>query len=93
MINLDGTENKSKLGANAILGVSLALSKAGAAAKVRSGIVLHCCLFDERRAYSLNDIDIISNNKFLVTLQGSAPIPALCGPCWKQEAHLASTCF
>jgi len=32
-IKLDGTPNKSKLGANAILGVSLAVSKAGAAAK------------------------------------------------------------
>ena len=30
MINLDGTENKSKLGANAILGVSLACAKAAA---------------------------------------------------------------
>ncbi|TDI70481.1 MAG: phosphopyruvate hydratase, partial [Bacteroidetes bacterium] len=30
MINLDGTENKSKLGANAILGVSLAVAKAAA---------------------------------------------------------------
>jgi enolase len=30
MIGLDGTENKSKLGANAILGVSLAVAKAGA---------------------------------------------------------------
>ena len=30
MIELDGTENKSKLGANAILGVSLAAAKAGA---------------------------------------------------------------
>jgi len=30
MINLDGTENKSKLGANAILGVSLATARAGA---------------------------------------------------------------
>lgn len=30
---LDGTENKSKLGANAILGVSLAVAKAGAAEK------------------------------------------------------------
>ena len=29
MIDLDGTENKSKLGANAILGVSLAVCKAG----------------------------------------------------------------
>ena len=33
MIALDGTENKGKLGANAILGVSLAVCKAGAAAK------------------------------------------------------------
>lgn len=33
MIELDGTKNKSKLGANAILGVSLAVSKAGAGAK------------------------------------------------------------
>jgi enolase len=33
MIALDGTENKSVLGANAILGVSLAASKAGAASK------------------------------------------------------------
>lgn len=30
MINIDGTENKSKLGANAILGVSLAVAKAAA---------------------------------------------------------------
>ena len=30
MINLDGTENKSKLGANALLGVSLAASRAAA---------------------------------------------------------------
>mmetsp|Transcript_1198 Transcript_1198/g.1951 ORF Transcript_1198/g.1951 Transcript_1198/m.1951 type:complete len:462 (-) Transcript_1198:534-1919(-) len=33
MTDLDGTPNKGKLGANAILGVSLAVSKAGAAAK------------------------------------------------------------
>ena len=33
MIQMDGTENKSKLGANAILGVSLAVSYAGAQAK------------------------------------------------------------
>ncbi len=33
MIKLDGTENKSKLGANAILGVSIAVCRAGAAAK------------------------------------------------------------
>lgn len=33
LIELDGTENKSKLGANAICGVSLAVCKAGAQAK------------------------------------------------------------
>ncbi|MCX6721019.1 MAG: phosphopyruvate hydratase [Candidatus Staskawiczbacteria bacterium] len=33
MIDLDGTENKSKLGANAILAVSLAVCRAGAASK------------------------------------------------------------
>ncbi|KAG8333661.1 phosphopyruvate hydratase activity protein [Homalodisca vitripennis] len=33
MLKLDGTENKSKFGANAILGVSLAVAKAGAAKK------------------------------------------------------------
>ncbi|KAJ3089958.1 hypothetical protein HK102_005061 [Quaeritorhiza haematococci] len=33
LLKLDGTENKSKLGANAILGVSLAVARAGAAKK------------------------------------------------------------
>jgi len=33
LINLDGTENKSKLGANAILGVSMAVAKAAALSK------------------------------------------------------------
>lgn len=33
MINLDGTKNKSKLGANSILSVSLAIAKAAASAK------------------------------------------------------------
>ena len=33
MLDLDGTPNKTNLGANAILGASLAISKAGAAAK------------------------------------------------------------
>ncbi len=34
MIGLDGTKDKSKLGANAILGVSMACARAGAAAAV-----------------------------------------------------------
>jgi enolase len=36
LIKLDGTENKTNLGANAVLGVSLAVAKAGAAEKVSS---------------------------------------------------------
>ena len=36
MINLDGTENKSKLGANAIVGVSMAVCRAGAASRALS---------------------------------------------------------
>ncbi|KAJ8722150.1 hypothetical protein PYW08_004552 [Mythimna loreyi] len=43
MLSLDGTENKSKLGANAILGVSLAVAKAGAAKK---GVPLYKHLAD-----------------------------------------------
>uniref|UniRef100_A0A8C9ZJW5 phosphopyruvate hydratase n=1 Tax=Sander lucioperca TaxID=283035 RepID=A0A8C9ZJW5_SANLU len=40
MIDLDGTENKSKFGANAILGVSLAVCKAGAAEKGNPEVIL-----------------------------------------------------
>ena len=35
LIKLDGSKNKTNLGANAVLGVSLAVAKAGAAEKVR----------------------------------------------------------
>lgn len=37
---LDGTKNKTNLGANAILGVSLGVAKAGAAEKVRPPTVV-----------------------------------------------------
>lgn len=43
LINLDGTPNKTKLGANAILGVSLAVAKAGAAEK---GVPLYAHVSD-----------------------------------------------
>jgi len=43
LIKLDGTENKSKYGANALLGVSLAVAKAGAAKK---GVPLYRHLAD-----------------------------------------------
>ena len=41
MIDLDGTENKTKLGANAILGVSLAVAKAAAEADRPAALPLH----------------------------------------------------
>jgi enolase len=43
LIKMDGTENKTNLGANAILGVSLAVAKAGAAAK---GVPLYAHVSD-----------------------------------------------
>ena len=43
LIKLDGTPNKTKLGANAILGVSLAVAKAGAAEK---GVPLYAHVSD-----------------------------------------------
>jgi len=43
LIDLDGTANKGKLGANAILGVSLAVAKAGAAEK---GVPLYAHIAD-----------------------------------------------
>lgn len=45
LISLDGTENKSKLGANAILGVSLAVAKAAAQSR---GLALYQYLSDGR---------------------------------------------
>ena len=47
MLDLDGTDNKSKLGANAILGVSLAVCKAAAAHKVshRHAATVMTCVF------------------------------------------------
>jgi len=51
MIELDGTPNKSKFGANAILGVSLAVAKAAANAvglplfRYIGGVYAMCCRF------------------------------------------------
>lgn len=41
--SLDGTPNKGKLGANAVLGVSMAVAKAGAAEKVGSDSLSFIC--------------------------------------------------
>ena len=40
MIELDGTENKSNLGANAILGVSIAIARAAASTLINHCIVI-----------------------------------------------------
>ena len=45
MIKIDGTPNKAKLGANAILGVSLALAKAASNSK---GISLHTYISNDK---------------------------------------------
>lgn len=51
MLQLDGTDDKSKLGANAILGVSMAVARAGAAARVRYTIrCMLCAIADRIRA-------------------------------------------
>jgi L-alanine-DL-glutamate epimerase-like enolase superfamily enzyme len=42
MCELDGTPNKSKLGANAILGVSMALTRAAASALGMPALQVHC---------------------------------------------------
>lgn len=52
MIELDGTENKSKLGANAILAVSLASAKAAAAAQ-KQPLYVHIGNLAGNTAYSL----------------------------------------
>ncbi len=51
MIELDGTENKEKLGANAILAVSLAVAKAGA---LSQGLPLHQYIANLRGQTSLS---------------------------------------
>lgn len=52
MLQLDGTKNKGKLGANAILGTSLAVSKAGAGAK-KIPLYLHYAHLAGRSTVSL----------------------------------------
>jgi enolase 1/2/3 len=53
LIDLDGTPNKGRLGANAILGVSMALARASAAA-AKTPLYVHLAqLFGDNRAMSL----------------------------------------
>jgi len=65
MIKLDGTENKSKLGANAIVGVSLAVAKA--AAKTQ-GIPLYQCIDgSSARILPVPFLNLINGGKLAAT--------------------------
>lgn len=81
MIKLDGTENKSKLGANAILPVSIAICRAGAIAEklslyqyiaklsgnnIESKIPFGCFNFIEGGKHAVNDLNI---QEFMVVPQ------------------------
>ena len=44
LLKTDGSKNKGNLGANAILGVSIAAAKAGAAEKVRTNTRIDCAI-------------------------------------------------
>jgi len=52
MIDLDGTENKSKYGANAILAVSLACAKAAAASQ-KKALYEHIAAVNESQSYTM----------------------------------------
>ncbi len=69
MIELDGTPNKARLGANAILGVSLAVAKAGAAA---SGKPLYAPPFFDlaRAALDLSSGRARASNSFWISQEG-----------------------
>src|SRR3989338_4665688 len=71
MLKLDGTENKSKLGANAILGVSMAVTRAGAASKNMPLYQYVNSLFaqkNEKKNNSKNKKNADKNNKFILPL-------------------------
>ncbi|MFH1423578.1 MAG: phosphopyruvate hydratase [Candidatus Nealsonbacteria bacterium] len=82
MIKLDGTPDKSKLGANAILGVSIATLKAGAAAegvylwqwiaqmaKTKPLLPFPCLLYVEGGVHGRGDVD---TQEFMVVLENSS---------------------
>ena len=88
LIELDGTPNKGRLGANAILGVSLAVAKAAAA---EAGVPLYrylggdaarrCSGADDerdqrRRARRQNSIDL---QEFMVVPAGAREFAEACG--------------
>nr|XP_021522326.1 alpha-enolase-like isoform X1 [Aotus nancymaae] len=68
MIQMDGTENKSKFGANAVLGVSLAMCKAGA---VEKGVPLYCHIADLAATSAANSEVMLSVSVLNVINGGS----------------------
>ena len=60
MIEMDGTANKSKLGANAMLGVSLANAHAGAAAK---GVPLYLYLNPDARVMPVPMMNVLNGGR------------------------------
>ena len=68
LCELDGTPNKSKLGANAILGVSLAVAKAAAAEK---GIPLYAHI----QALCRSKMPYVTPIPFMNVLNGGAHAP------------------
>lgn len=66
MLALDGTENKSKLGANAILGVSMAVARAAAASK---RVPLHTHL---RQTFGIKSKDYVFPVPLMNILNGGA---------------------
>ena len=82
MIKLDGTDNKSKLGANAILGVSLVVARAGAASQdmalwqwlsklaKRNPVLPHpCLLYFEGGLHGRGDLD---TQEFMMLLEADS---------------------
>jgi enolase len=82
LVKLDGTKNKSKLGANAILAVSIAVCRAGAAAKnlplwrwisrlsgTRFSIPIPCFLFMEGGLHGGGNLDI---QEFMIVFPGKS---------------------
>src|SRR3989338_8613787 len=68
MLKLDGTENKSKLGANAILGVSMAVTRAGAASKNMPLYQYVNSLFAQKNENNSKNKKSVDNDKFILPL-------------------------
>jgi len=94
LIKLDGAENKSRLGANAILGVSMAVCRAGAAAKklplwkwiskiakTKPSLPFPCILCMEGGLHGRRNLDI---QEFMVISQG---------PTFKERIQIGTEIF